>query len=514
MKATVSILFTTSLTVGVVFGWQMRVRTGAEASGRMENLVRNKENQGRSRGSGASAGEMVSGRARSGDSAEMIHALANEELYDRMALFLLNTKASDFPAFYEEFQQRDDRTNDLNDLLFISWTRLDPEAAIAATQGTDDFRYVYWAWACHDPGSALAAAQARDEGLHNALWGIGEFHPQWLTENLDLIPKDWLGSCMSGVQKWPDTENPEATLRLLFESGYGKHYGQNSQTLVALARQDPANAYEVIKELSKAEPYGPKVLLEDLIKSVARSEPSLLSKMAEHSKNPVDQRMLKLAQFNNVIAEDLEAAKAILESTPKSWLRDDLGVSYAQHLFKEDPERGFEVAIELFKDNFGGFSRDTSIRTESGNSSFSFVSSESSGEHELINDLVGHGGAGVLDALKPESGSRNAAFNVASDQYVKQDLNGYASWLEGQQENTKIYEFGVHRLTQSLKKMGEYAAGMEWLQSTPGGSRYREINYYNDWLRTDPEAAVAWRNSDQFNGNLEDFPIPDHSDSE
>ena len=216
MKLLTSSILIASATVGLVLGWQLKTR---DALGNSVSIEGAEDESSRKRAAKSpEVGRMAPAARLSPDTAAVLHALPTEELYDRMALFLIDAKAGDFPAFYEELQKRSDRSSDLNDLLFIAWTRVDPEAAVAASRGTHDFKYAYWAWACHDPGGALASALAKKEGVRNAVWGIGEFHPGWLEKNWNLIPEDQRSSAIQGLLKWPNTESPEVTLRLLYDS--------------------------------------------------------------------------------------------------------------------------------------------------------------------------------------------------------------------------------------------------------------------------------------------------------
>ncbi|YCM42999.1 hypothetical protein V2O64_16955 [Verrucomicrobiaceae bacterium 227] len=515
-------LFTLSLLVastaaGLVVGWQLKVRGDSPGEVSSEGLVIASSRRGAVEPGGAGSEALAT--RQSSDTAMDLHALPAEDLYDRMALFLIEAKAEDFPAFYEEFQKRNDRNTDLNDLLFIAWTRVDPEAAIAASWGTDDFKYAYWARACHDPGAALASAKERNEGVGHAAWGIGEFHPQWLKDHWDEIPEGQRGNALQGLVKWPDTETPEATLRLLFESGNGYYESNREKTLLVFARQDPTHAYEVLKELmGDFDGYlglGSRTL-DSFIESLSRRDPGLLGEIAAVTKSPVDKNKIQLAQFKGLLREDPDSAKAMIESTPKSWLKEDLAITYASHILASDPERGFDYAVDFLKNDFSDSNRYTQIRTESGGSS---SGNSNAGSEQLISSLLHIDAPALLNELIPGDGSDgvSSAFRSASSRWAGHDVGAYAEWLGEHQDRPGIYESGVPNIVSALSDKGEYEAGMEWAESIPmeeGKTNHEMRNLYTNWVHNDPEGAIAWRISDSFTGDPDHYPLPQTTETE
>lgn len=504
-----------SAAAGLILGWQLKtwVDSGEPVSSEGSGCEASRRVTVGSEGTGW---DSMSSQ-QSADTAMALHALPTGALYDRMALFLLEAKAEDFPAFYEEFQKRSDRSHDLNELLFIAWTRVDPEAAITASRGTDDFKYAYWAWACHDPGAALAAALARNEGMMNVTRGIGEFHPTWLKEHWNLIPEDQRRNAIEGLAKWPDSETPEITLRLLAKMGLSSYFNLSEETILALTRQDPAHAYDVIKELlGDPGSYGSRKMIDSFIASLSRYEPELLGEIAAVTKSPVYKNEIQLAQFKSLLRENSEAAKAIIESTPKGWLKEDFAIMYANHLLSADPERGFEYAVNFLKNEFTTSERFTEIKWEritvrNGTSD--------AGSGELINSLIRRDAPALLNGLLPDSPSNGGgeALRTASEGWASQDFEAYVNWLGGHQDNSAIYEGGVSTIVNVLKNQGEFEAGMEWMESISRGeekTNFQMSDLYRNWVSSNPEAATAWRLSDRFKGNPENFPLPKTTEQE
>jgi len=511
-----------SAAVGLLLGWQMKTSGGFGKAVSSEGEVGGSSRKGATMP--VAADGVMQAPGQSSDTAMTLHALPAEGLYDRMALFLLEAEAGDFPVFYDEFQKRTDRTDHLNELLFIAWTRVDPEAAIATSRGTEDLNRAYWAWAGHDPSAALASATNRGEGIRDAVRGIGEFHPEWLQANWDLIPENLQEVAIQGLVTWPNTQNPEISLRLLHGSKsdsfakIGILSQSNDQTLLALARQDPAHAYELVQELTGGSHHFHKshkrTFLDHFLASVNRHEPALLGEIATFVKSPVDQNQIQLAQFQSLLRDDPASAKAMIENTPASWLKEDIEVIYANHLLAGDPDRGYDHAVHLITNGIAEFHRHTLVEAE-GRSTMSY--NPISGSGQLISNLLDHDAPTLLNELMPETVveegwmRKKTAFDTASRIWAQQDVVGYAEWLREQKDHPSVYRNGVSSIVNILENKGEFEAGIEWAQSaedTSGLSRNRLQGLYFKWLRRDREAAVAWRLSDKFAGNSDDFPIP------
>lgn len=513
MKTAPSTLWLLPLAVGLAAGWKIKSH---RAQGSPERTPPPAQSPRKLPSHAPEDGKEIHSTSPSSDTAADLHALSTADLYDRLALFLLTAKPGDFPIFYEEFKTRPNRSDDLNGLLFINWTRLDPEAAIAATRGTDDFRYTYWAWACHDPGKALATAIERNEGIENAASGIGEFHPAWLKKNWNLIPKNQRINALQGLTKWPDTQNPEDTLRTFMAMG-SYSLLTDEKTLLALARQDPVKAYQFFQETSAnlGSDFTEKIL-DSLLNTLSLHEPSLLGEIAAASKSPVDKNKIQLAQFESLLRQTPESAKAMIESTPKSILKEDLSISYANHLLSTDPEKGFEYGVDFLKNDHDSSGRVSMIRHENGQS---FRGHSYEAPAELISNLIRQNPSALLNEFIPDPNSKGGynTFRNASSRWAHHDLDAYAEWVQGHQDNPVAYQNGVTDIVSNLKDRGEFEAGMEWAQSVPTkerGSDYQIKSLFKSWSRRHPEAATAWRLSDKFTGNPADYPIPKTTDQE
>ncbi len=182
---------------------------------------------------------------RSFDTLESLISITDDSLYSRLALWMIDAGEPEISAFHAHYRQRGSSKNEITDLIFINWTRLDPEAAIAASAGTSDAHSAWRAWACHDPALALSTAVASSpESVNDVASGIGEFNPGWLRENFHKLPEEARDHALAALTKWGDVKDPLETLTFL----KGHSAGFHQETFNALIRKDPRAAFEWIRE--------------------------------------------------------------------------------------------------------------------------------------------------------------------------------------------------------------------------------------------------------------------------
>lgn len=447
--------------------------------------------------------EGIPSTIKSNDTAATLADVPATELYDRLALWMLDASAVEMQEFWLSYSLRTDRSNDLNDLVFINWTRVDPEAAIAAAEGTEFANYPWWAWACHEPEKALSEVLARYQGqedqkhIGEVAWGIGEFHPDWLREHFDELPEEWMQRrALSGYSKWADTENPRESIAFLKEQGWRI----NPKTLAALGRENPLEAYDLAVELKgDGSNYANRGLPEELIETLANEDPALLGQLKDHIKSPTGKMSIQLKQFEALVASDPEAARKQVEQLSESWVKQDQLAMLATHYLETDPAQATELAARIFEGKGEILDRYTRIHTENG-------SSGSGAPNELIRDLmqtlIVEDGAHLMDAITSQSG-----LSKAGELWAENDLPGYAGWVS-EQDDPKTYHQGASKVVNYLQRTSHFQEAMEWAESIPAEGEHQAydqvVNTYYSWFQRDPEAAGTWKqNADLSEGQVE-----------
>ena len=207
----------------------------------------------------------------------------------------------------------------------------------------------------------------------------------------------------------------------------------------------------------------------------------------------------------------------MLESTPSSWLKDELAVTYANHLLTTDRERAFDYALELFETEISDIYHSREIFEPNGGRSSS--GSPIPGVNALISSLLDENPHRLLNALSASELTdttqryrrSETALDAAMDLWAQKNLEGFADWVISRQDAPE-YKAGATLVVNRLTRQKEFEPAMEWaesIQTEDDESNYRVQNVYHNWVKRDPEAATAWRLSEDFRHDPKNFPLPE-----
>ena len=437
---------------------------------------------------------------KSTDTVATLSKLPASELYDRLALWLLDASPSDMQEFWNEYSLREDHTNNLNDLVFINWTHIDPEAAIAAANGTDFARYPWWAWACNEPQKALTEVLARHgepgnrDRIGEVMLGLGEFHPAWLREHIDELPEEWMRDhALMGYTKWPDSENPRESIEFLRKRGLKV----DQESLTSFALESPLAAYELALELQDENgPNHGNKLTEQLIDSLARQDPALLDHLLDHAKSPQRKLEIQRKQFEGLLKIDPEAAHDRVQNMPDSWARQDLLAIMAKHYALTDPQKTLQYAAEIFHSKRNPTSRSSLVFHRDGATGLGNFSKEII---QLRDDLLKSHPKEFIEALLPKGDGKGGQYQSIASEWARIDLPALAEWTSGQ-EDPRVYRASAREVVYGLIGNKHFEEAMEWAESIdvandPDGLHFPfEINQtFSSWLESDKKGALDWK---------------------
>jgi hypothetical protein len=442
----------------------------------------------------ASAGGPVAptpSNLRSADTLESLAAPGADLSYARLALWMLDATEQDIAAYWESVREKE-RTNDVTDLIFINWSRLNPQAAIAAVAGTGNEHYAWWAWACHDPKASLAAAiAANSDRVNNVAWGIGEFHGEWLRENFHLIPESGRGNAISGLTKWDDHPDPLEVLKFLQENEKEGYFRRNIFT--ALMRKDPWAAYDWIQQnpAAIARSYGnPEIAMEDLVKTMGEFHPEALRRLAEHSPSGEAKRKMEAVLFDNLMKTDPAAAlkQAMATESPvvAAYRLSIAGLGVIQ----TDPEKAFEIAARLFAVNPSPTNERVSVHYPNGSSSSGYGTD--SRIDEFLSTLMAKDPARVLAALPvPTEGNRESDGLVhLAAKWADQDFVGYTHWINAQTDPI-VRDQAASVVISKLQEQQHFTEAAEWVLSSEK-TRTGLLSLMYRWNQNHPAEAREW----------------------
>lgn len=412
-------------------------------------------------------------------------------LYGRLAHWLIDASEQDIAAYWAAYQIGK-RSNDITDLVFINWARLNPQGAIAAVAGKADEHHAWWAWACHDPKAALAAAiAANPDRVNNVAWGIGEFHPQWLREHIDQIPESGRGDAMSGFAKWDDGANPLEALKFMKEHKMGFDQG----TFKALVNQDPWAALDWIKENSalQASRYASdKDPMGILLATMSSQHPDDLERLAAQTPTSELKRKMESALFENLLATDPAAALAQAKATEIPLIAAERLEKVGLSLVKSDPEQAFQLARDILAANPDSQVFQMTIEYENGRTSWGSPTSPGSA---LMQALLAKDPARILEMTIQEGQDPTETFNNLAGNWATADLLGFTTWVNGQ-TNPAIRNRAAQMVVEQLREQGQFSEAADWAMSSETNKANGYLfNTLNQWQKADPDKATRWLES-------------------
>jgi hypothetical protein len=434
---------------------------------------------------------------RATETVESLLAPDDGSLYRRLANWMIDASEQDIAAYWAGYRTGK-RSNDLTDLVFLNWTRLNPQAAIAAVAGSDDEHYAWWAWACHDPQNALAAAiAANPDRVNNVAWGIGEFHPEWLRQHFKEIPESARKGAIAGMQKWGDDENPLASLDFMREN----HMGFDEGIFKALAQKDPWAAFDWIKANPgrSNDPFAEggtddgRMYL--LLTTISNDRPEDLKRLAEQTPPGELKRKMEDALFDNLLTTDPAAAIEQAGKTDVPLIAAERYSKIGLSLVSTDPEQAFEMAQKMFATNSGRLGYLNSIEYGSGSSNSESLVSDT---YNLISALVAKDPARMLEIAiheDKEPPETSQTFSHISMIWMEQDLADFADWVN-QQTDPTIREPATDQIISKLSREGQYPEAVEWaVRSEPIETNSKLPTLLSQWQKSDPAAATRWMES-------------------
>lgn len=426
------------------------------------------------------------------DTVETLLALDDAALFPRLAAWLSGAGEQDIAAYWNGYRIGGNPKSWIVDLVFIHWTRLDPQGAIAAAVGTPDAMCPWWAWSANDPGAALAAAiGGTPKMLERVAVGIGRFHPDWLLEHLDEIPEVARKVALIAFKEQNGAEDPLKSLEFMRENGLGHDAG----TFKKLARKDPWKAMDwlgqnpsmLVDYESKKNP------LDILVETMLSEHPDDLERIAAQLPSGLVKRKMEAAAFEQLLADDPEAAIARANATESNVIAAERFAKIGVSLAKTDPDQAFGILEKFWGDSPAGGSLPSGsydlIRAEYPGG-VSDLGSASIGVDELQRALVE---SDPERLMRTALASGRSISSITSD-WAGHDVVSYARWAD-RQTDPAIRGPAVSTLIDRLEGMGNFSEAVDWARASGPGQDGKLSDIFRTWARTDPGYAASWLES-------------------
>lgn len=428
---------------------------------------------------------------RSGDTVETLLALDPETNYARIALWMATADEAEMAAYWAGYKSGK-RTVAVTDILFINWTRRNPQAAVAAVAGTGDERYAWWSWASNDPRAALAAGKlVGREQMVQVACGIGDFHPQWLREHLEEIPEEFRGEAFGRMRNWPAGLEPLATLDFMRKNGMPL----DERVFANLVKEDPWSAMDWMKEnaVQNHDPFGRRDPLTDLLVStLMRENPEDLEKLAAVQPEGEAKRKMEQALFERLLETDpekaMEQARAVKVPLVAAARLGQIGLG----LVGSEPEKAFGIAKDILAANPRSLNIDRMVEYPGGGRGYLDQSKAS----ELLSTLYTKDRERTMSLLASQAEAAGVASDTLSNlssRWLEEDSEGFSKWAS--QTTGKTLETASSQISFHLAERGHFEEAIQWAaagNADPGTAYFGLLHY---WKQSDPAAAEAWLDS-------------------
>jgi hypothetical protein len=417
---------------------------------------------------------------RSNETLETLIAQGEEASYATLALWLLDADAADIEAYWD--CRKDGKMDgDKKRLLFIHWTRLAPQVAIAAAAKTKDQGIAWWAWAAHEPQQALSMVGS--DRIKDVARGIGEFHPKWLRDHFELIPEAARTSALDGLATWKEDEDHVATLDFFKE--HGSYFP--SHLCRTLAMKDPWAAYDWLQKTNKLNTGRP---MDVLLETMRSSHPEDLARLEAMTPPGALKRKIEDALFTNLITTNPKAALEQARASDTPFLAAKRLAKIGSTLLTSDPEQAFELGAEILAANPAKLAPAMQVQTDGQRRNWG-PDEEENAAANFMKSLLARDPERTLGIVTAGQESVTQAFHQLAAEWADQDLPAYLEWVN-RQESPAIRNEAATHVVQQFASQGHYQEAAEWAISAKILDHRSLYFLAGQWKQRDPAGAVAW----------------------
>lgn len=429
---------------------------------------------------------------RSSENLDSLIAQGADASYADLTLWLVDADAGEIAAYWES--SRDGKLDgDRERLIFLNWTRLDPQAAIAAVAGTNRAGMPWWAWAASDPKAALASGNG--ERLKDVARGIGEFQPKWLMENFSQIPEAVRQDALGGLLTWKENEDPVATLDFLKTQDI--HF--NRALFRTLALKDPWAAYDWLQKNKGAETKSAGAL-DVLLETMKSSHPDDLNRLAAMTPSGALKRKVDDFVFGSLLAKDPEAALVRAKAIEAPFVAVSRLGQVGNSCLATDPEKAFGIGRDILAYGLESLVPSKQIDLGNGNSTNIWDSNENTAS-TFINSLMAKDPVRVMEMTTAGMKGVSSTFQTLCSNWSNQDLAAYRNWADSLTD-PQVRNSAARHVVTGLSSQGRFEEAAELATSDYNKYAGALHQLASDWGQRDPAAAAAWLDSAEFNQEL------------
>jgi len=425
---------------------------------------------------------------RSDHTLEDLLALPPEDLYNHLALWLVDASTDEMAAYWNATKNDKNASDKIRDLLFVRWTLSDPLGAIKAAADTQASHIPWWAWAKNDPSAAFEYTMTHDRSrVEVVLRSIGQSDPKRALKLLNDHPDLPQTTGLSGILFGLTRDDPEAAVKLAIQNP--NQY--DHRPLQAWIRDDPHAAFDWYQVNRASNSPFSSLWDRELIKTLSTESPELLAEFASKLPYGALRRQFESAAFDNLIRNNPAKALEQARNNPSPVLATEQLTKIASNLASEDPQQTRSLLTEILGKNPNFLQRETHTYYPNGSST---DGGDISDGRILIQNLLNIDPQGTFQQLvdADPSESLNPTTHQAASLWIQKDPAAFADWTAAQ-SNDRIRNQGYELLIAQLAESKNFESAIQYagnLDETMRASQTSRILHY--WKSDDPAAATKW----------------------
>jgi hypothetical protein len=417
----------------------------------------------------------------SDDTVDDLLAVHSDDLYERLALWLVDAGSDEICEFFHAALDRSDLQIRHFDLLFVRWTATDPMGAIEAAKGTDR-AHIPWS----HPEDALSFALETNRAMVEwVIMSVGQENPDLafnlIAQHPDLPDDHGFYGIVQGLMR----DDPQAALEFALE----REYAFETRPLEKWLREDPQAAFAWF--LEKRSQY-PRHSSPDqmVIDSLSRENPAALTELLERTPPGSLRRKMEAALFDQLVANDLGTALAQARTNPSPMTASDGLSKVGLLLLESDPEMAHALLKEVLAFQPDPARRATAIYHNEGTTDVTFQ--EVPEARRFLMELAKVNPEHTLTDLISDSSMLNHSATMVATQWAKDNVVSFEEWVT-QHPNIELRSDLTNLLVHQYMNTRDFAKALSHLEQVPENHRNSlQMNIIYQWRHHDPKAARDW----------------------
>jgi hypothetical protein len=436
---------------------------------------------------------------RSTDTVDTLIALSKDDLYERLALWLVDASVEDMAAYWQATKNAEDIRYMVRDLVFLRYTLTDPLSALSESTDPSDTYYLWKAWTKNDPVAAFQHAMANNPyHLGAVMETMAHSNSKLALKLLNAHPEIYQLTNINTIIQVLCHENPEAVFKINHPNQLGHPFDPHA--IAVWLRKDPHEAFRwfIANRLRPRDSYNDLDEEQFIIKHLSNNRPDLIEEFAEMVPPSSLRWKLEAAAFDALLEKDPEKAIVVARENPSPTLAVEQLVKIALKKVSTDVHQTKSLLSEILSINPDFLTQQTTIHVPKDR-----IRNQQQSEpaKQLIAGLIDLDPQAAFEILiePAKQHSLNETTNYAAYRWVETDHQSFANWITNHPD-TSIQKETYSYLVNGLRQAKEYELAVTYALKMDEAIQTHYLRpLMREWNSIAPSAAAEWSKENEVN---------------